>query len=353
MRKKIEKIAIVLAAGILLAVTHFYVTFLTPPSSERAVKTVRIERGMSFRVIAETLEREGIVRDADTLGFAARILGAYKKVKAGEYEFTTDMTPFEVLDSLVKGRIKRYSVTLPEGYNIKEMAAALDAAGLVKAEVFIARALDPELAASLGVEGPTLEGYLFPDTYEFTKGLSADEMISRMVSKFKKVYSEFEDEAREEGLSMRKVVTLASIIEKETGAPSEREIIAGVFHNRLRQGIKLQSDPTVIYSIPGFDGKIRKSHLSTKSPYNTYVNYGLPPGPIASPGRESIAAALRPAKTDYIYFVSKNDGTHQFSRTLVEHNRAVDEFQRRVRVSSIAGEKEKALAQDEAKGRPQ
>ncbi|MBE7414173.1 MAG: endolytic transglycosylase MltG [Deltaproteobacteria bacterium] len=115
----------------------------------------------------------------------------------------------------------------------------------------------------------------------------------------------------------------------------------------------LQSDPTVIYSIPGFDGKIRKSHLSTKSPYNTYVNYGLPPGPIASPGRESIAAALRPAKTDYIYFVSKNDGTHQFSRTLVEHNRAVDEFQRRVRVSSIAGEKEKALAQDEAKGRPQ
>lgn len=332
-RKRFEKIALFLVIGAFLAATHFYVTFLTPPSTEKAARTVYIERGMSFRLVAETLEREGVVRDADTLGFAARIFGAYTKVKAGEYEFTTDMTPFEVLDALVKGRIKKYSVTLPEGYNVKEMATALDAAGLVRAEVFMARAMDPELAASLGVEGPTLEGYLFPDTYEFTKDLSADEMISKMVSNFRKVYSEFEDEARKARMSMRKVVTLASIIEKETGAPSERELIAGVFHNRLRQGIKLQSDPTVIYSIPGFDGRIRKSHLSRKSPYNTYVNYGLPPGPIASPGRDSIAAALRPAKTDYLYFVSKNDGTHQFSRTLVEHNRAVDEFQRRVRVS--------------------
>lgn len=331
MRKHIETIIIVLVAGLLLAATHLYITFYTAPSDKRVIKTVSIERGMSFRVIADNLEKAGVVRDADSFSLAARILGAYKKVKAGEYEFTTNMTPIEVLEQLVKGRIKRYFVTLPEGYNVREIAAVLKSAGLAEPDVFIARALDHELAESLGVEGPTLEGYLFPDTYEFTKGTSADEMIARMVERFKKVYAEYEDEARARGMSMRKVVTLASIIEKETGAPGERELISSVFHNRLKKGIKLQSDPTVIYGIANFDGNITKKHLSMKSPYNTYAIYGLPPGPIANPGKESIGAALRPAKADYIYFVSRNDGTHKFSKTLKEHNEAVQEFQRQAK----------------------
>ena len=331
MRKHIETLIIVLVVGLLLAATHLYITFYTPPSDERVLKTVSIERGMSFRLIAEDLEKAGVVRDAESFGLAARILGAYKKVKAGEYEFTTNMTPIEVLEQLVKGKIKRYFVTIPEGYNVKEIAAALKSAGLVEPDVFVARALDPDLAASLGVAGPTLEGYLFPDTYEFTRGTSADDMIARMAEKFKKVYAEYEDEAKARGMSMRKVVTLASIIEKETGAPGEREIISSVFHNRLKMGIKLQSDPTVIYGIAGFDGNITKRHLSIKSPYNTYKIYGLPPGPIANPGKESIGAAIRPAKADYIYFVSRNDGTHKFSRTLKEHNEAVQEFQRQAK----------------------
>ncbi len=352
MRKYIEKIILILAAVLLLGATHLYMTFYTAPSDERAVKTVSIERGMSFRVIAESLEKAGVVRDADSLSLAARILGAYKKVKAGEYEFTTNMTPIEVLEQLVKGRIKRYFVTIPEGYNVREIAAVLKSAGLVEQDVFIARALDHELAKSLGVEGPTLEGYLFPDTYEFSKGTSADEMIGRMVENFKRVYAAYEGEAKASGLSMRKVVTLASIIEKETGALEEREIISAVFHNRLKKGIKLQSDPTVIYGIAGFDGNITRRHLSLKSPYNTYVIYGLPPGPIANPGKESIAAALRPAKADYIYFVSRNDGTHQFSRTLKEHNQAVQEFQRQAKAlkQEAKAEEAQAAAQEKAAG---
>jgi len=163
--------------------------------------------------------------------------------------------------------------------------------------------------------------------------MSADEMIARMVERFRQVFSEFEFEVEKSGMSMRKIVTLASIIEKETGAPSERNLISAVFHNRLKKGIRLQSDPTVIYGIPFFDGNIKKQHLAMKSPYNTYVNFGLPPGPIANPGKDSISAALRPAKADYLYFVSRNDGSHQFSKSLKEHNKAVNQFQRSMKLT--------------------
>lgn len=337
MRRRIELIVFLLAAALLLVAAHLYITFYTPPSSKGEPRVVRVERGASFRLVAEALEEAGVVRDADSFSLAARILGAYKKVKAGEYEFSTDMAPVDVLDYLVKGKVRRYLVTVPEGYNIKDVAAALKSAGLVEPEIFLARATDGRLAASLGVEGPTLEGYLFPDTYEFTKGMSADEIIARMAERFKRVYAEYEKEAASSGMSMRKIVTLASIIEKETGAHSERDLISGVFHNRLRQGIKLQSDPTVIYGIASFDGNIRKQHLENRSPYNTYVHYGLPPGPIANPGKEALRAALRPAKTEYLYFVSMNDGSHYFSRTLKEHNQAVQAFQRRNARKAAAG----------------
>lgn len=336
MRKRLEKIAILLAAVVILGATHLYITFYTPPSFTPVSRTVVIDRGLSFRMIAERLESAGVVRDADSFSFAARLLGAYTKVKAGEYEFTTAMTPVEVLEYLVKGKVKRYMVTVPEGYSIREIAAALEEASLVQREVFIARALDPALARSLGLSGPTLEGYLFPDTYVFNKGVSADEIIAAMTERFRRVYAEFEHEAEEKGMSIKKVMTLASIIEKETGAPSERPLISAVFHNRLKKGIRLQSDPTVIYAIPSFDGNIKKQHLSMRSPYNTYVITGLPPGPIANPGRDAISAAIRPAAADYLYFVSKNDGTHQFSKSLKEHNRAVNQFQREMKLMKKA-----------------
>jgi UPF0755 protein len=329
MKRRIQIIAVICFSAIAVFSVYIYLSLFTPMSSSGATKTIEVPRGASFRMIALELEREGVIKSAEAFSIVARFFKAYKGIKAGEYEFSAPMTQLEVLDMLMKGRVKRYLVTVPEGFNITEIAGALEKAGLAKADDFISRAMDARLALSLGIGGPTLEGYLFPDTYSFTKGVTVDGIISQMVDRFKGVYSrEFAIPANERGMDMREVVTLASIIEKETGAPEERGIISSVFHNRLKKGIRLQSDPTVIYGIKGFDGNLTKRHLLQKTPYNTYARSGLPQGPIANPGRDSIRAAIYPAQGDYIYFVSKNNGTHFFSKTLKEHNRAVYEFQK-------------------------
>lgn len=333
MRKQIEKIIMAALVMATLAGTHLYVTFYALASRSAGPVSVLIERGASFRVIANNLERDGVVRSAGSFVFAAGLLGANRRVQAGEYELNGSMSPIEILRTLVRGAVKRHAVTVPEGYSVREVAALLEGAGLARAEEFVSRAFDPALAKSLGVQGATLEGYLFPDTYHLTKGLAVDEIITLMVGRFKSVYiPAIADAAGKKGMSMGKVVTLASIIEKETGASRERRTISAVFHNRLKKGIRLQSDPTVIYGIEGFDGNLKKRHLlRADNPYNTYRRYGLPPGPIANPGRESLEAAVNPEKADYLYFVSKNDGTHYFSKSLKEHNRAVDIYQRKIR----------------------
>lgn len=336
MRKRLEIILLVVFIIVSLIGTHLYITFFTPASREKVTKVMNVPKGASFRVIANNLEKAGVVRNSDSFIFIASLLGTYKKVKAGEYEFNTAMTPIEVLDFLVKGKVKKHLVTIPEGFNLKDVASALKQAGLADENEFLARATDKKFAASLALDGPTFEGYLFPDTYEFTKGMTVDEIIMKMAEKFKSVYfAEIDSAAKKKGVSMNRVVTLASIIEKETGAPNERELISAVFHNRLKKGIKLQSDPTVIYDIKAFDGNLTKKHLVTRTPYNTYVNYGLPPGPIANPGKASLKAALNPANEDYLYFVSKNDGTHFFSKNLNEHNKAVYHFQKSLKVSGV------------------
>ncbi len=331
MRKRAQIILLVLVIIAIIAGIHIYITFYTPASREGGVKVVNIQKGTSFRVVAVNLEKAGIIKSSGSLVLAANLLGANKKAKAGEYELSPSMTPMEVLEVLIKGRVKRHLVTIPEGFNIQEVASVLGEKGLVDEKEFVSKAADTKFVASLGLEGQTLEGYLFPDTYELTKGMGTEEIIGKMVEKFKSVYSaEFDGAARSRGLSTRKVITLASIIEKETGAPEERELISAVIYNRLKKGIKLQSDPTVIYGISGFDGNLTRKHLAAKTPYNTYVIYGLPPGPIANPGKASIKAALNPANEDYLYFVSKNDGTHYFSRNLKEHNKAVHQFQKQM-----------------------
>lgn len=330
MRTRIETAVIILLTVLTLVGIHFTVVFLSPVSMDSRVKTVMVEKGASFRVVALTLEKEGLIRDAGGFSFAAKFFGAYKKIRAGEYEMAPSMTPVAILGALVKGRVKRYPVTIPEGYNIREIASAVAATGLVDEKAFAARALDASLAATLGIAGGTLEGYLFPDTYHFERGQTVDDMLAMMAGRFKKVFdAEFAEEARQKGFSVQRLITLASIIEKETGAASERPAISAVFQNRLKKRIRLQSDPTVIYGIKGFDGNLTKRHLQTPTPYNTYTNYGLPPGPIASPGKASIRAALNPADEEYLYFVSMNNGKHHFSRTLREHNNAVNTYQRK------------------------
>ncbi|NOS36228.1 MAG: endolytic transglycosylase MltG [Deltaproteobacteria bacterium] len=319
---------------LILLTIHGYMRFLTPPAGTAREVVIMIPRGASFTLVARELYGAGIIRNARDFSLLASIKGAHRRVKAGEYRFTTPVRPLAVIDKLVDGETRKYRVTIPEGYTIREIAALLDREGLAHKGEFIKRASDAGLVASRGLEGDTFEGYLFPDTYQLTKGLPEEEIIDMMVARFKEVYTDgITSSGANLGLTRREIVILASIIEKETGNRDERRHISAVFHNRLQRRIPLQSDPTVIYGITDFDGNLTRRHLRTRTPYNTYLFYGLPPGPIANPGKGALEAAVEPVKGEYLYFVSKNDGSHYFSRNLKEHNRAVERYQKRRRRS--------------------
>lgn len=301
-----------------------------PPSLSETHKVIEIAEGTTYNGVSELLEREGLI----TSRIYFRLLGAWtgneKNIKPGEYGLHTAMRPMELLDLLVRGKILHYQVVIPEGSTARQIAKLLEAAKLTEAEVFMKVVDDPTLMSEFGIEGESLEGYLFPDTYQFPKRTPPHEIVRRMVTRFQAAYDEsLRRRADQLRMTQREVVTLASIIEKETGHPSERGLISAVFHNRLKKKMRLQSDPTVIFALTEFDGNIRKKDLGIPSPYNTYRFIGLPPGPIANPGKEALYAALHPADVDYLYFVSKNDGTHLFSKTLREHNNAVNKHQRK------------------------
>ena len=309
-----------------------YVHFWAPPSWERHSKVVTIQPGTSFTDIARILETNGIVRDHRSFYLLARIREAIPKVKAGEYEVHTNMTPSEVLAKLIRGDVIKYPITIPEGFNLIQVGEILEKAGVSSQRAFLDKARDPNFVTSLGLEGDSLEGYLFPDTYNFPKGFGEEPVIRQMVSRFNAVYAPLAKRADQLGLSRRDVVILGSMIEKEAMDDQERRMISAVFHNRLQRGMALQSDPTAIYGVKmakdRTDKRITRQDLLRKSPYNTYHITGLPKGPIANPGIKSLQAALNPADVDYLYFVSKNDRTHYFSSTLEEHNRAVNRYQR-------------------------
>ncbi len=332
MSKRLERGLFVLAIVLTLLTTHLYITFYGPAQRVNSPVTITVEQGASFSRVAARLRSAGVIASKGRFLFAARIMGAFKNTKAGEYEFSPAMTPVTIIRMLKRGEVRQYTITVPEGWAVSDIAALLQRKGLADKDEFLARARDTALVNKLKLPGPTLEGYLFPDTYRLRKGMSATEIIEVMVRRFKAVYKkEFKRAAKKQGLEMREAVTLASIIEKETNATAERPLISSVFHNRLVKGIKLQSDPTVIYAMRAFDGNIRKKDLKVDSPYNTYRNYGLPPGPIANPGRAALSAAITPADSEYLYFVSKNNGTHYFSASYKEHTRAVNKYQKRHR----------------------
>jgi len=320
-------------AAVLLAVV--YVHFFAPASLERHSKVVTIQVGTAFSEVARILESKGIIRDRRSFYLLARLQEAIPKVKAGEYEVHTNMTPSEVLEKLVRGDVIKYPITIPEGFNLFQIGEVLEKAGVSSQKRFLDRARDPLLIAALDLEGDSLEGYLFPDTYNFPKGYGEEPVIRQMVSRFQAVYAPLEKRAQEMGLSRKDVVILASMIEKEAMDDQERRLISAVFHNRLHRGMALQSDPTAVYGIKReknrANNRITRGDLLKKSPYNTYQIVGLPRGPIANPGMKSLQAVLNPADVNYLYFVSKNDRTHYFSSTLEEHNRAVDLYQRRLK----------------------
>jgi UPF0755 protein len=304
--------------------------YLISPADHSGKEAIFVVReGSSLREIARDLENKGLVRSKTLFVLWSRIMGYSKGIKSGEYILSAAMPPAKILEKLRRGLILSHIITVPEGYSREQVAELLHEKELVNRKIFLSLTEEPSVLKNYGVSGPSLEGYLFPDTYQFARGISPSLIIDTMVRRFWQMAGPLTDKATGTGMSMKDIVTLASIVEKETGRPEERPVIASVFLNRLKQGMRLESDPTVIYGMQSFDGNLRKKDLVQESPYNTYVIHGLTPGPICNPGLDAIKAVIFPAKTEYLYFVSKNDGSHQFSRTLSEHNRAVERYQRR------------------------
>jgi UPF0755 protein len=292
-------------------------------------KLVDIPPGTPFTQVSHILHENHLIGPEWFFTLLGRVQRVDRKIIPGEYELHAGMRPTELLKKLVKGEVYQYAITIPEGYTVLQIANILDERNLVSKQDILRLARDQAFIGSLNVQAPTLEGYLFPDTYHFSRYTPPESIIRTFVNRFHEVVtSDFKDRARIIGMTLREVLTLASVVEKETGLAAERPLVSGVFHNRLRRGIPLQSDPTVIYALDSFDGNIRKADLSVNSPYNTYKVRGLPPGPIANPGLAAIHAALYPTQTDFVYFVARNDGSHEFSVTLADHNKAVDKYQR-------------------------
>ncbi|MGH7820953.1 MAG: endolytic transglycosylase MltG, partial [Candidatus Binatia bacterium] len=276
----------------------------------------------------------GVVPSARALALWARWNGYDRQIQQGAYEFRDAVTPIEALETMRNGQAMVVRVTFAEGITSSDVAAALVRAGIGSAAEYEALFRDTSFVRSLGVPADSLEGYLFPDTYHFSPLEPPRKVLAAMTRRFHEVFHEgIRAEGETLGLTPHEIVTLASIVEKETGKPEERPLIAAVFHNRLRLGMPLQSDPTVIFGIADFDGNITRRHLAMPGAYNTYTFSGLPPGPIANPGEEALLASVRPAGGSYLYFVSRNDGSHEFNTTLADHNRAVSRYQRQRRAA--------------------
>ena len=304
----------------------FVATTVTPPGP----RVIDIKSGSSFTRIANQLAEADIISDATRFTWLARWRDATALIHAGEYLFESKARPGEVLDRLVAGDIRLYRVTIPEGFNLKDIAARLAKTGIGSENDFLTLCYDSEFIRELGVEADSLEGYLFPETYSYTTSTTARQILRSMTDQLDQHLSaSILASAEALGMNRHKLLTLASIIQKEAGNATEMPLISAVFHNRLKRGMALQADPTVIYGIADFDGNLTRKHLKTPTPYNTYLKRDLPPGPIASPGQFALYAAANPADTGDLFFVARGDGTHEFTATLQEHNRAVRRYQLR------------------------
>ncbi len=298
-------------------------------------RTARFEvhEGQNVKQITESLAEEELILRTWPFLLGYRLFHSGTSLKAGEYELETPLSPRQLLHILSQGKILLHPITIPEGLTQREIARHLEELYDLDSAVFLSRFAEASLIYSLDAQARDLEGYLFPETYHFPKNTSPQHMVEAMVDQFRQVFDEaWQNRASELGLSIRDVVILASLVEKETSRAEERELVSAVFHNRLRIGMKLDCDPTIVYVLKNADeytGRLRSKDLKLDNPYNTYLYPGLPPGPIANPGKAALQAALYPADADYLYFVSRNDGTHQFSRTYREHQNAVNRYQRR------------------------
>lgn len=318
---------LLLVSGILLtlaaAVGWWALTPLAPP----AVVQLEVSPGASLIQVANQLESQQVIRSALALRLLAKLSADSPTIQAGHYSFTDLASPQHILQRLQQGDVNQLRLTIPEGFTLRQIARRCAEVGLVEAEALLAAARDPRLLSALNIPASDLEGYLFPETYYFAQGVSAESILRTLFKEFERQVSRLKESAVSPPLNRHQWVTLASIIQKESALVEEMPLISAVFHNRLRRGMLLQTDPTVIYALPEFDGNLTRQDLENSSPYNTYRHRGLPPGPIASPGFDALRAALFPAESDDLYFVARGDGSHEFSVTLNEHNRAVRTYQ--------------------------
>lgn len=324
-------LAFFLLLAVLFLMVSFYGSSASPTQSEVSLS---IPAGSSFLKIKRILAEHHVITDDFRFDLLARFRRNAHRLKAGYYVFPPGLSHNEILTKLATGDIYYQPVTIPEGVNARHVAEILvEAFGFDRGDL-LELVYDEVFISSLGLDVSSLEGYLFPDTYYVTKGQTPEAVLSMMVNRFKNVYAEIADDFEGDFLSKRnlsthQVVILASIVEKETAVAEERPLIAAVFLNRLNKQMKLQADPTVIYGIENFNGNLTRKDLQTPSPYNTYVLNGLPAGPIGNPGRDSIQAVFEPSEVSFLYFVAQNDGTHYFSETLQEHNKAVRLYQKK------------------------
>ena len=318
--------------GALAVLIHYSSTPINPYGNKDATVLVDIPTGSSFVKVTEILNKAGLIKSRYLFYYLALTKRATRSIRAGEYEFSDSMTPGAVIDKLLRGEVKLYTIIIPEDFTTKQIAERLAEFNLIDEETFFELAVDSDFLKTLGIMTKSIEGYLFPNTYYFDRSMSTRQIMKIMVSQFRKrVTTEMVKKAEELGFDINQFVTFASIVGKESGNQAEKPMISAVFHNRLKKRMPLQSDPTAVYDLEDFSGKVRRSHLKRKSPYNTYIIRGLPPGPIANPGIDSLNATLNPAKVNYIYFVSKKDGSHQFSSSLEMHNQAINRYRQNKR----------------------
>jgi UPF0755 protein len=320
MRLTTALLVIAILAGAAYAVSYYW---LSPTEKFAPAREVTIEKGESFRQIARALADAGVVRSELALRIYGRMSGTASQIKPGDYAFKGGERISDVMRHLVKGDFIVVTITIPEGLTVHEIAERVGATGLVCEDEFENAARDGAMVRALGLMPLGAEGYLFPATYKFSPHAKTDDVLAAMLARFYQVLTpQVEERMFAVGLDARRLVTMASIVEKEAKAPTERPLIAGVFYNRLRLGMPLQSDPTAEYELDGAK-ESAVSAVHTTSAFNTYDFSGLPPGPIANPGLKSIEAALNPAQTDFLYFVAREGGTHVFSKSYDEHRHAI------------------------------
>jgi UPF0755 protein len=332
--KKIFWLGLVALFGIILgfSLSMYSGSLSTPMSTIPSEVTYEIRQGSNLSKVAADLEQRGLIRNAKVLVLYAKLKRLSNSLKVGEYILGPHMTPVEILNILNSGKSVGRSFTVPEGLNVFEIAEMYEEEGFGERSEFLNLVFDATFVREvLGFSAPSLEGYLYPETYSLTKFTSTRELLKKMVSTFDEAYSQEVGSNAPDGWTKHQVVTLASIIEKETGAPEERPLISSVFHNRMKKRMRLQTDPTILYGI-ALDNKkvilkISREDLKRPHPYNTYLINGLPPGPIANPGAEALSAVIAPETSEFLYFVSQNDGTHVFSETYEQHSEAVRRFQ--------------------------